>query len=367
MSTLQLRSVAKRFAGISALEDMSLTLEPGEIFSLTGPSAAGKTTTCRLISGIERPSEGEILFDGDLWNRVPAKEREVAYMFESYALYPQLNVFDNVAFPLRAPQRRGRLNESEIARSVRAMLELVEMQALEQRLPAELSGGQKQRVALCRALVQEPSVYLLDEPISHLDAKLRHKLRGEIRRRQLSKTVPTLWATPDAMEAISVSDRIAVILDGRIRQIGSSREVYTHPASIAVARLIGDPAMNLLPGRLEEECGHLMFRHASFALAMPESLRQRVASKRQSNRVVLGVRPTAASLTAPTDADRLSEAKVYTVEPFGKYSVVTLQLGSDLFKIKAQQGPSLQVEDRVGFKLSGEDFTLFDADNGDVM
>ncbi|MDX1487516.1 MAG: ABC transporter ATP-binding protein, partial [Acidiferrobacterales bacterium] len=223
MSTLQLRSVAKRFAGISALEDMSLTLEPGEIFSLTGPSAAGKTTTCRLISGIERPSEGEILFDGDLWNRVPAKEREVAYMFESYALYPQLNVFDNVAFPLRAPQRRGRLNESEIARSVRAMLELVEMQALEQRLPAELSGGQKQRVALCRALVQEPSVYLLDEPISHLDAKLRHKLRGEIRRRQLSKTVPTLWATPDAMEAISVSDRIAVILDGRIRQIGSSR------------------------------------------------------------------------------------------------------------------------------------------------
>lgn len=367
MSTLQLRSIAKRYAGASALEDVSLALEPGEIFCLTGPSAAGKTTTCRLISGIERPSQGEIFLGGDSWNRVPAMEREVAYMFESYALYPQLTVFNNIAFPLRAPQRKGRHDEGEIAHRVRALLELVEMQALEGRLPSELSGGQKQRVALCRALVQDPSVYLLDEPISHLDAKLRHKLRGEIRRRQLDRSVPTLWATPDAMEAISVADRVAVILDGRIRQIGTPREIYDRPANVSVARLIGDPAMNLLPGRLEEAEGRLMFHHAAFALAVPDELRRRLANGRASDRVVLGVRPTAATLIDPTDPGRLCEAAVYTVEPFGKYCVVTLRLGDDLFKIKAPQGASLQTEDRVGLKLTEDDFALFDADEGDFM
>jgi multiple sugar transport system ATP-binding protein len=215
---LKLRSLEKRYGDAVALEAFDLDVAPGEIVALTGPSGAGKTTTCRLISGIEAPDAGEIWLGTRRLDEMSPQGRHISYMFESYALYPQLSVRDNIAFPLRAPGHRMRYDERTIAARVGEVLELVEMADLGQRMPAELSGGQKQRVALCRALVQDPTAYLLDEPISHLDAKLRHKLRGAIRRRLRHSGVPTLWCTPDGLEALSVADRVAVLAGG-----GSSR------------------------------------------------------------------------------------------------------------------------------------------------
>ena len=247
---LKLTSVDKRYGDTAALERLDLEIGPGEILALTGPSGAGKTTTCRLISGIEAPDAGEILLGVRRLDNLSPQERRVSYMFESYALYPQLSVRDNVAFPLRAPGRRMRYDERTIASRVSEVLELVEMADLAQRMPAALSGGQKQRVALCRALVQDATAYLLDEPISHLDAKLRHKLRGAIRRRLRQSGVPTLWCSPDGLEALSVADRVAVLIGGRIEQVDTPMRVYLTPASVKVARLLGDPPTNLLQGEL---------------------------------------------------------------------------------------------------------------------
>src|SRR5687768_8159453 len=178
--------------------------------------------------------------DGVRVTAVPAERRRIAFMFESYALYPQLTVFDNVAFPMRAPAARRR-TASEVAARVHELLRFVELDGLERRRPNELSGGQKQRVALCRALVQEPRAWLLDEPISHLDAKLRHMLRGAIRRRLIGTSTPTIWASPDAVEALAIADRVAVLVEGRILQVAPPAEIYRRPATVEVARLVGDP------------------------------------------------------------------------------------------------------------------------------
>ncbi len=241
---LSLETLGKRYGDAAALTAVDIHAERGELVGITGPSGAGKTTICRLVSGIEAPSTGEIFLDGRCATRFPPQARNVAYMFESYALYPHLTVFDNIASPLRSPREAGRRDAAEFNRRIDEILDLTEMEALTARFPSELSGGQKQRVALCRTLVQNPAVYLLDEPISHLDAKLRHKLRGEIRRRQIERDVPTLWCTPDAMEALSVSDRVVVLIDGRVQQIDTPEAVYRTPANTKVAKLIGDPAMN---------------------------------------------------------------------------------------------------------------------------
>ena len=243
---IELGDVSKTFAAVRALDSVSLAARAGELLAITGPSGAGKTTLCRIIAGLETPDAGVCRIAGRDVASVPAAARRVAYMFESYALYPHLTVRENVMSPLIAPNGRG----TDIG-GVDVLLDFLEIRHLSARLPAELSGGQKQRVALARTLVQRPAVTLLDEPISHLDAKLRHKLRSEIRRIVTSRPSPTLWCTPDAMEALSVADRVAVIDAGRIEQIATPEELWRRPATVRVARLVGDPPMNLLPGRVE--------------------------------------------------------------------------------------------------------------------
>ena len=185
---------------------------------------------------------------------------------------PHLTVFDNIAFPLRAPKRRETYDGEAIAARVEELTTLVEIDHLTKRFPSELSGGQKQRVALCRALVQEPSIYLLDEPISHLDAQLRHKLRGALRRRLVSLDKPSLWVSPDAMEVVSVADRVVVLIDGVIQQIGDPMAVYRSPSNVQVARLVGDPAMNLITGRLAEDNGAVAFRSAGLTVSIPPGI-----------------------------------------------------------------------------------------------
>ncbi len=266
---LTVRGVGKSFRA-QVLDGVDLDVAPGEILALTGPSGAGKTTLCRILAGLERPDQGALrLGDGDLL-AIPAGRRHVAFLFESYALYPHLTVRQNALSPLQAPNVRADLATAN--RRVDEVLELLEIRQLDARLPGALSGGQKQRAALARTLVQQPALFLLDEPISHLDAKLRHKLRGEIRRRLASQPAPAIWATPDGMEALSVGDRVAVIDGGRDRAGrhagGDLAEPGEHPRRPPARR----SPMNLVPGTLVEEGGARCFARRELRLPLPAPL-----------------------------------------------------------------------------------------------
>lgn len=360
---LELDRLTRTFGSRNAVENVSLRVEPGRILGVTGPSAAGKTTICRLVSGLEAPSGGEITCGGHGWNKLSPQQRNVAYMFESNALYPQMSVFDNIAFPLRAPNKGGKFGEADIAGRVREVIALTEMQGLEHRLPGELSGGQKQRAALCRTLVQEPTVYLLDEPISHLDAKLRHKLRGEVRRRQLGKAAPTLWFTPDAMEALSVADEVAVLVNGAIQQVGPPDDIYLRPVNVDVARLVGDPAINLIRGGLIGDGGTLRFHCAAGSVALSDRLAREIASRAIAGQVLVGVRPNDLGLAEGAEADTLA-GTVYTVEPFGKYAITTVRIGQELMKIKSREARQLDVDEAVTVKFLRSDLLIFEDSTG---
>jgi ABC-type sugar transport system ATPase subunit len=364
---LKLRSVEKRYGDAVALEALDLHIAPGEILALTGPSGAGKTTICRLISGIEAPDAGEIWLGRRRLDGLSPQARHVSDMFETYALYPQLSVRDNSAFPLRAPGHEMRNDEHTIAARVGEVLELVEMADLAQRMPAELSGGQKQRVALCRALVQDPTAYLLDEPIAHLDAKLRHKLRGAIRRRLRLTGVPTLWCSPDGLEALSVADRVAVLVNGRVEQVDTPMRVFLAPASVRVARLLGDPPTNLLEGELGRQSDQPVFRGNGFSIGLPEPLARRLETVAGSHQVVLGIPPTELTVAPASSAADGAAAEIYTFEPFGKYTVTTVRLGGSLIKSKSFTQTPLRPGDPVRVRFQSSSFLLFDLETGKAL
>jgi multiple sugar transport system ATP-binding protein len=361
-SGLLARNIRKTFQA-EVLTNVSVDVAPGELLALTGPSGAGKTTLCRILAGLEHAELGSIWLGGTDITRSSAGRRRVAFMFESYALYPHLTARENALSPLLA---LGGADGAGDNRRVSEMLELLEIVHLADRLPGALSGGQKQRVALARTLVQTPSLFLLDEPISHLDAKLRHKLRGEIRRRLSAQSAPVIWTTPDGMEALSVGDRIAVIADGKIEQIGTPEHVWLHPASVQVARLLGDPPINLLPGKLQSDGDALYFQCRRFRLALPARFAH-VAASLGNAEAFLGARPDAVALTA-VDAPGAVPAEIYSCEPFGKHTITTVDLGDLLLKLKTSAQDAIRVGDKigqmVGLTFSPDGLMLFDAATG---
>ena len=365
-SGLEIKTVNKSFAEIRAVRGLSLDVGPGEIIALTGPSGAGKTTTCRLVAGLEKPDTGTVHINGRNIANLTPQMRDVSMMFESYALYPLMSVAENIAFALHAPARKGRYRESDIEKRVEDVLDLTELSSFRDRMPHELSGGQKQRVALCRALAQSPSTYLLDEPIAHLDAKLRHKLRGELRRRLTSSGVPTVWCTPDAMEALSVADRVAVLTEGRLRQLDTLEAIFSRPRHIDVARLIGDPAINLLSGSLRRADGSLAFVNDVITLQLPDKTRQRLESSDVDGKVVLGVRPTDIEI-AENGAERAVIGEVYTLEPFGKYAILAMRLGTDIVKAKIFRPLQANTGDIVSIRFREVDYVVFDAATGEAI
>lgn len=357
---LVLEHVDKSFAGARAIERLSLDVGPGEIVAITGPSSAGKTTICRLVAGLEYADTGRISIAGRDVTRRPPQQRDVSLMFESFALYPMMNVTDNIAFALRAPTRAGRANTAMIARRIDEVLALTEMSDLRDRMPHELSGGQKQRVALCRALAMEPAIFLMDEPISHLDAKLRHKLRAALRRRLVASPAPTLWCTPDSMEALSVADRVAVLINGRLQQFDRPDAIYDRPANTGVARLVGDPGMNLFSGTLVRDGGVLRFLNAAMTLKLSDEARTRLDAGHSSGSIVLGIRATDMEI-AESDAADACRVEVYTYEPFGKYAILTAKLGGDMIKAKIFDAARIDIGDVLSIRMHGANAVLFDA------
>ena len=320
MSRIRLDHLVKRYGGVSAVSGLALNCNHGELVALVGPPGAGKTTTLKLISGIEQVSGGRIFLDDDDVTELPPERRDIAMAFESYALYPHLTVRGNLEFPLRAPGRN--MAAPERSKRIQRVAELLEIGHLLDRRPGQLSGGQRQRVSLGRALVRRGKAALLDEPIAHLDARLRHDLRGELKRYLRENSITTVYATPDFAEAAAIADRIAVIIKGELRQYASPQEVFEAPADTEVALLAGDPKINLF----EVNAGP----NASGVEASDARHIQIPTLPGQVSRV--GVRPSQIKLLSHPEPGALP-GSIYVTEPIGYDQVVRVDTGSQIVSL----------------------------------
>ena len=344
MAEVLLRNVTKRWGGFVAVRDQSLEVRDGEFMVLLGPSGCGKTTTMRMVAGLEEPSSGDILIGGARVNDLPPRERDVAMVFQSYGLYPHMTVADNIGYPLKLRGIRG----AERERQVQAAAAKVELTGLLQRRPRELSGGQRQRVALARAIISRPTVFLMDEPLSNLDAKLRVSTRAEIKHLQHELGVTTIYVTHDQIEAMTLAHRVAVMSQGEIRQLDTPEAIYDSPADLFVAGFIGSPPMNLIAGD-----------HADGVFSAPGGLRAETRVPRHAGAAVLGVRPEDVSV-APAGAGDL-DACVYAVELTGDAVLVTVTIGGARLIARADRAWRAETGATVGLRLDDRRLHLFDA------
>lgn len=371
MAKLLLQQITKKFGATQALNDLSLTVDDGEFLVLLGPSGAGKTTTLKIIAGVEQPTSGLIYFDDRLMNAVEPQKRNVAMAFESYALYPHYKVADNLASPLRAPGVK--LSKDEVKRRVQEMAELLNIHTLLDRLPGQLSNGQKQRVSLGRAMIREPDILLLDEPISHLDAKLRHRMRTEFKALESDIQTTTVYVTHDYIEALSLADRIAVINEGVLHQVGSPREVFNNPADIFVSKLLGEPQINLFECQFALYDGGIELCTADSELQIMTNLpriRQRLAQL-NSAFVTLGIRPLHLQVVDPTSstdstADAIQaemvqlDATVYVYERLGTKGVLTAAVGTYLVNVITPIEMDFRIDEQVRLQFNLRDVLYFD-------
>ncbi|PYG58335.1 sn-glycerol-3-phosphate ABC transporter ATP-binding protein UgpC [Rhizobium sp. UGM030330-04] len=350
MARVEIRKLHKHYGDFHALRDLNVSMEDGEFVVLVGPSGCGKSTLLRMIAGLEDVSDGEIHIDGRVINDIESKDRDIAMVFQNYALYPHMTVYDNMAFSMklrRAPVDRIR-KEVEAAAAILGLSDHLE------RYPRQLSGGQRQRVAMGRAIVRKPKVFLFDEPLSNLDAKLRVKMRSEIKslHRRLGNTM--IYVTHDQVEAMTMADRIVVMQSGIIEQVGSPLELYDRPANLFVAGFIGSPAMNFLEG-LSTETDFVMCDGTKIPL--PTRLGH------SSGEALLGIRPESLILCAPDDPARI-EASIVSVEPTGAESHATLMLGGEevtaVFRERLPDHPG----GALSLKLSRAGTHLFDKASG---
>ena len=351
MSLLRLEKLTKRFGTTVAVDGVTLDIPHGEFLVLLGPSGCGKSTLLRMIAGLTQPSDGRLLLDDRDVTFTPPAQRGVAMVFQNYALYPHLNVERNIGFPLRS----RRMPRAEISRRVREVAETLDLSDLLRRRPKELSGGQRQRVALARALVRDPGAFLMDEPLSNLDAQLRNSTRAEISalHRKLGNTF--VYVTHDQIEAMTMADRIAVLDRGRLEQVGSPAEVYDEPASVFVARFLGSPAMNLLEARIENRAGEL---HAvARDIEIPLAIR---TSDVVSREVHLGVRPE--HLRPVSSHTPMLRASVQAVENHGADEVARCTAGSQ--PLAARGARPLRLDQITGFDVAPDQVHFFDRTTG---
>ena len=344
MAEIQLRNLCKRWGSFVGVDNFDLTIADREFLVLLGPSGCGKTTTMRMIAGLEDATEGDILVEGRRVNDLEPKDRDVAMVFQSYALYPNMNVYENIRFPLKVRGIDPKTHDEKVRRAS-AMVELDEFL---HRKPAELSGGQRQRVALARAIVREPNVFLMDEPLSNLDAKLRVSTRAQIKNLSHELAATTIYVTHDQIEAMTLADRVVVMKQGVVQQVGSPTEIYDRPSNAFVASFIGNPAMNLMEGAISGGT----FRAQNVEIA---------GLSVTYGEVTLGFRAEDAEVV---ESGGQINSPIYTMELLGDATMVSVRIGGALVSVKADKNYRAEIGDMVSIKILQEHCHLFDSATG---
>ena len=357
MAKVVLENLSKNYGDVVAVDNVNIEIEDGRFVVLLGPSGCGKTTILNVVAGLLDPTEGAILIDGLDVRYIPAHRRNMAMVFQSYALYPHLRVRDNLAFPLRMMK----MSKAEIEEKVLWAAEALNIEELLARRPRELSGGQRQRVALGRAIVREPWAFLLDEPLSNLDAALRVEMRAELKKLHRRLETTMIYVTHDQVEALNMADEIALLKDGVLQQYASPYSVYHEPANTFVAQFVGTPPMNLMPGALEQENGRLCFRYGNFVVEPPPEQRQ-ILEKETREKVILGIRPEDVIVKSSGDEDgHLS--KVLLLEPYGADQV--LELAFEDISLMARTASTFRVDmgDETRVEMREDKLYFFDAES----
>ena len=347
MSSVTIDNVDKMYGSVAALRNVSIHINDGEFLALVGPSGCGKSTLLRVIAGLEPLSGGTVSIGGDVVNDLPPKLRNVAMVFQNYALYPHMTVAQNMAFALRL----RRVPRDQIDKKIEATSRLLDLDGLLTRYPAQLSGGQRQRVAMGRAIVREPSVFLFDEPLSNLDAKLRVQLRAEIKELHQRLKTTTVYVTHDQIEAMTMADRVAVMRDGNIEQMGSPIDLYDNPRNLFVAGFIGSPTMNIIPGEIDDG---LFMARGGFRIAGGSS-----AIPRDRKAVVGCIRPHKIEL-----GESGTPASVVVVEPTGRETQVVVRLGELSVVCLLRDRTAVRPGDQVHLRVDANDLYFFDQESG---
>ena len=345
VAKIQLQNISKRWGSFIGVDNFNLVIPDKEFLVLLGPSGCGKTTTMRMIAGLEEVTEGQISINDRIVNDLDPKDRDVAMVFQSYALYPNLNVYENIRFPLRM----RKTNPSDQKEKVRRAAEMVELTDFLHRRPAELSGGQRQRVALARAIVREPNVFLMDEPLSNLDAKLRVSTRHQIKNLSHELQVTTIYVTHDQIEAMTLADRVVVMNKGVIQQVGTPTEIYDRPNNVFVAGFIGSPAMNLIEGHIS---------NGNFAA---ENVKVSGFDKKLSGKITLGFRAEDAEMTNKGNAN----APLYSIELLGDATISTMRLGGAICSVKGPKDYRAEIGHPVSASIPQKACHLFNPKNGE--
>jgi len=348
MARIELTNIQKKWGAFWGVRDANIDIKDEEFVVFLGPSGCGKTTTMRMIAGLEEPTEGEIRMDGELMNDIDARDRDVAMVFQGYALYPNMTIYENIRFPLRM---RG-VPKDQHDGLVKKAADLVELTEYLDRKPSALSGGQRQRAALARAIVREPQVFLMDEPLSNLDAKLRQAMRVQIKHIQRALKITTVYVTHDQIEAMTLADRIVIMKAGMIQQIGTPDDIYNEPANTFVANFIGAPPMNLIDGTLSD---------GTFEAA---GIRVTGIASAHQGKVTLGVRPE--DCTVRDTASDLNGI-VYGVEPTGDVTYLTVKAGEKLIEVKADRAYRADLDTPVQVHFDPERIYLFDGQSGERL
>ena len=355
MTRIRLENITKNFASAAVIKRLDLTIEEGEFFTLVGPSGCGKTTILNMIAGLETPTEGLIFFNERLVNRLSPRERNVAMVFQSYALYPHMTVGGNIAFPLVMQKERREIIKAEVLR----VADLLGIGALLDKKPKELSGGQRQRVALGRAIIRKPKIFLLDEPLSNLDARLRMEMRAELKKLHRALGITTVYVTHDQAEAMGLSDRVAVLNDGEIQQCDKPRVVYRNPANTFVAGFMGSPAMNLVSAEV-------VGREPFLVRCLGITVAPYAANAPRAQEVIAGIRPEDLRVTTEK-FEGVVEGTVMAVEPVGPLQWVDLSVSGKA--VKGFAGPEEDLRPGTGafLHIRPEAIVLFNAETGELL
>ncbi|OLP61639.1 sugar ABC transporter ATP-binding protein [Xaviernesmea oryzae] len=350
MGAVSLKGVSKSFGAVDVIRNVSVEIAEGEFCVLIGPSGSGKSTLLRIIAGLENVTDGEVRIGGRDVTELAAKERDIAMVFQSYALYPQMTVRENMSFALRLKHRP----KDEIRRKTDEVAQMLGLEALLDRLPKELSGGQRQRVAMGRAIVRDPSVFLFDEPLSNLDAKLRTQVRGEIRDLHRRIGTTSVYVTHDQVEAMTMGQKIVVLRDGRVEQVGTPLDLYDRPDSVFVAGFIGSPAINMLPAMVGPEAKTLHTANSEIVLPLPEGYRLE-----SGRNVLIGIRPEHLE-TVAAGASGSIVCAVDAVESTGSDTTVICDSPAGKMLVSSKQRSQARAGDRFALRPDSEKLLIFD-------